>query len=48
MAFNLFDLRQGKAKLTWGIIAAIIIAFLLWPRFRGTTNKYEDEYLADF
>ena len=43
----LLDLRSTKSKLALGGVVALIVAFLLWPRFRGTSNKYEDDYLEE-
>jgi hypothetical protein len=40
-----FDLKSTNAKLIVGGALVLIVVLLLWPKFRGSTNKYEDDYL---
>ena len=44
MAFALKG-NTTKILVAAGIIA--IVVFLLWPKFRGTTGKYEDDFYMD-
>lgn len=39
------DLKSTNGKLIVGGAIVLIIVLLLWPKFRGSSNKYEDDYL---
>jgi hypothetical protein len=41
------DLKSTNAKLVVGGAIVLIVVLLLWPKFRGSSNKYEDDYLEN-
>lgn len=40
-----FNIKTTNGKLIIGAVVVVIAVLLLWPKFRGSSNKYEDDYL---
>lgn len=39
-----FDLSSTKSKLVLGGVIVFVIVFLLWPKFKGSSDKYEEDF----
>lgn len=39
------DLKSTNGKLIVGGAIVLIVVLLLWPKFRGSSDRYEDDYL---
>jgi hypothetical protein len=41
-----FDLKASSGKVILGVLVAVVVIFLLFPKFKGSSDKYEDEDFA--
>jgi hypothetical protein len=42
-----FDIKASTGKIVLGVLIAVVVVFLLYPKFKGTSDKYEDESFYD-
>lgn len=40
------DIKASTGKIVLGVLIAVVVIFLLFPKFKGTSDKYEDESFA--